>query len=60
MSIKSLLAQKRTKVLLTFLYFTIALLLLLLTWMQKIAIGSFAAYVLLWLGVLLWKLLRQK
>lgn len=60
MNVKSLLQQKRTKVILTFLYFIVALLLLLLTWMQKIAIGSFMGYVLFWLGWELWRVLRQK
>ena len=60
MNIESLLAQKRTKVLLTFLYFITALLLLLLTWMGKIAVGFIGGYALLWLAVLLWRQIRRK
>ena len=60
MNIKSLLEQKRTKVILTFLYVFIALLLLLLTLMHKIAIGTFVANCLLGFGVLLWQIVRSK
>ena len=60
MDIKSLLAQKRIKTLLTCLYFLSALLLLLLTWTHKIAINSFTGYCLFWLGYLLWKHIRSK
>lgn len=60
MSIKRLLEQKHTKVLLTCLFFFTSLLLLLLTWLGKIAIGFWGAYALLWLGVLLWQQIRRK
>ena len=60
MNIKSLLAQKRTKIILTCLYFATALLLLLLTWMRKIAIGSLVGTCFLMLGHLLWMYLRDK
>jgi ABC-type bacteriocin/lantibiotic exporter with double-glycine peptidase domain len=60
MTIKSLLAQKRIKTILTCLYLLTALLLLLLTGMHKIAVGSFAGSVLFGLGFMLWLHIRGR